>query len=119
MNYGPAMKQRVMDLYDQGERTCDIARRLCVSRSWCRRVKQRRHEPPATMGGSQPKLDHAARQTLLQWVQQAPDATLQELRDRVARDLAIEVCVGTIWSTLRDLGLSLETNAAAKRAASA
>jgi len=42
MAYGQALKDRVLRFYDQGKQTKEIAERLDVSPSWCRRVKQDR-----------------------------------------------------------------------------
>lgn len=110
--YGPALKQRILAFYDQGLKTKEVAERLMISRSGARRVKQRRHEPPRKAGGGgggRFKLDEQACRTIAGWVAQAPDATLEELRRRIADELAITVSVGTLWNTLRRrLKLSLK-----------
>ena len=102
------MKDRVLALYDEGERTSVIAKRYRVSPSWCRRVKQRRHEPPRRVGGKAFKLDDAACQSLRGWVEQQPDATLDELRRRCMAELGIGISVGALWNTLRRMKLSLK-----------
>ena len=108
MAYSADLRQRVLDLYDEGLRTKQIAERLRVSRPWARRVKQRRDDPPRTVGGSQPKLDAAARQSLATWVDERPDATLEELRGRVRGELKLDVSVGCLWNTLRALRLTFK-----------
>jgi transposase len=108
MAYSTDLRQRVLDLYDEGLKTKQIAEQLRVSRPWARRVKQRRNEPPRTVGGSRPKLDAAARQTLATWVDERPDATLDELRDRVRAELSLDVSVGCLWNTLRALRLTFK-----------
>jgi transposase len=108
MEYGPALKQRVLDLYDQGYPTAKIAERLSVSKSWCRRVKQFRGKQRARPGGSRPKLDQAARVRLAQWISQQPDATLGELRARVLSDLNIEISIGALWNCLRAMQFTLK-----------
>ncbi len=102
------MKQRVLDAYDRGEKTRAIARRLEVSESWCRRVKQRRHEPPRKIGGSLPKLDAAQRQRLGAFVEEKPDATLDELRLRVLKELGVAISVGALWNTLQRMKFTLK-----------
>lgn len=108
MAYGPALRQRVLALYDQGLKTKEVAERMMISRSGARRVKQRRNDPPRKVGGGHFKLDEDACRTLARWVEQTPDATLEELRRRVKDDLGIVVSVGALWNTLRRLKLSLK-----------
>lgn len=108
MAYGQAIKQRVLALYDKGIKTKEIAERLLVSRSWARRVKQRRDEPPRKVGGGHFKLDPQACQTLTRWVEQTPDATLEQLQKRIAAELNITLSIGALWNTLRRLKLSLK-----------
>lgn len=101
MEYGPAMRRRVLDLYDQGFPTAQIALRLQVSRSWCRRVKQFRGQQRRRPGGSVAKLDETARQQLARWIAEKPDATLKELQERVRRELDIRISIGALWNALR------------------
>ena len=108
MAYGPALKERVLRAYDRGEKTRAIARRFDVSESWCRRVKQRRHEPLRKIGGGHFKLDQAGRAELGRWVAQQPDATLEELRTRCRLELSIHISIGALWNTLRRMKLSLK-----------
>lgn len=102
------MKDRVLMLYDEGERTRAIARRLRISESWCRRVKQRRHEPPRKVGGGHFKLDEAGLSVLGRWVEEQPDATLEELRGRCLAELEIRISIGALWNTLRRMKLTLK-----------
>src|SRR5688500_11929357 len=92
--------------------TKEVAKRLKVSRPWARRVKQHRGEgkPPAPKKppGRAPKLDAAQREALVRFVAERPNATLEELRTRVAAELAVTVSVGCLWNTLRDLKLPLK-----------
>jgi transposase len=101
MAYGQALRQRVLALYDEGSKTKQIAERLKVSPAWCRRVKQRRHEPPRVNRGRRPKLDAAARTTLAGWIDQQPDATLEQLRQRIQVELGIAISSGALWNTLK------------------
>lgn len=108
MAYSTDLRRRVLDLYDEGFKTKQIAERLRVSRPWARRVKQRRDERPRTVGGSRPKLDAAARQSLSGWIDERPDATLEELRGRVRDELKLDVSVGCLWNTLRAMRLTFK-----------
>lgn len=106
MAYSADMRALVLAKYDAGEPTGAIARELRVSGSWARRVRQFRDAPPKAVGGSRPKLDAAARAALLRWVDERPDATLAELRARVAAELGVRVSVGCLWGTLRAMKLT-------------
>ena len=109
MAYGQAMKDRVLARYDAGDRTHDIAHRYQLSKSWCRRVKQRRYDPPRRIGGSKPhKLDAAGCDALRQWVEQQPDATLEELQQLCLANLQVSISIGALWNTLRRMKLSLK-----------
>ena len=106
------LRERVLALYDEGLKTKQVAERLKVARSWARRIKQRRSEgksiAPHAVGGSKPKLDAAARRELARFVDEGPDATLEELRARVASELQITISIGALWETLRVMKLSLK-----------
>lgn len=108
MAYGRALKDRVLRIYDDGEHTRDIAKRLKVSSSWCRRVRQRRDDPPLKIGGGHFKLDDAGRTALARWVKEQPDATLEELRQRCLAELRVRISIGALWNTLRRMKLSLK-----------
>lgn len=108
MEYGDAMKKRVLDLYDQGCQTKEVAERLRVSKSWCRRVKQRRGTPPRRMGGSEPTLDQAAQARLATWIGEQPDSTLEELRAKILRELNIAISIGALWNTIRRMKFSFK-----------
>lgn len=108
MAYGPAIWQRVLAFYDEGLLTREIAQRLKLSESGCRRAKQRRHEPPRPHTGRKPKLDADARRQLALMVEQQPDATLEQLRARLLAELNITLSTGALWNTLRRMKLSLK-----------
>jgi transposase len=108
MAYSMDLRDRVLALYDEGVKTKQVAKQLRISPAWARRVKQRRDQPPRTVGGSVPKLDQAARARLAAWVDQRPDATLEELRRRVNDELGIGVSIGCLWNTLRAMKLTFK-----------
>ena len=108
MAYGQAFRERVLRFYDAGEKTAAIAKRLAVSASWCRRVKQYRNRPPVIRHGRSFKLDSAACTRLTTRVEQQPDSTLEELRAWCASELNVAISVGALWSTLRRLKLTLK-----------
>lgn len=99
------VRTRALAFYDAGLSTKQVAERLAVSPAWARRMKQRRREgkplAPGTTTGRRPRLDADARATLSAWVDERPDATLEELRVRCRGELGLAVSSGTIWNALR------------------
>lgn len=79
------LRDRVLAAYDRGMTTKQIADTFQVSPAWARRVKQRRREhgetTPRPMGGvTVVKIDLGR---LAELVAEQPDATLQELAERL------------------------------------
>ena len=110
--YSMDLRERALALSDEGFQTKAVADRLKVSPGWVRKLK-RKHKSgesiePRSPGGSKPKLDDAGRQSLARFVDEQPDAILEELKDRVAKELKIGVCVGTLWNTLKAMKLPLK-----------
>jgi transposase len=112
MAYSMDLRQRVLALYDEGLKTKKVAKQLKVCPAWARRIKQWRNEGKSiaarAVGGSKPKLDQHARAELSRFVDEQPDATLEELRARVGVELKISISIGALWETLRVMKLSLK-----------
>ena len=107
--YQTKVRELVLDAYEQGIETAEIAGRMKVSRSWARRVNQRWRELNLRVAiqqkhGPNPKLDEARRKELAELVQKTPDATLEELK----KQLAMPVSISTIWRALNDMKLTLK-----------
>lgn len=105
-SYSIDLRKKVLAAYDRGKQTQEIAEMFGVSKAWARRVKQRRREhgelaPRPRIGKHPVKVDRAR---LAELVEQRPDATLAELRDR----LGVECSISAVWRALRDLGLSFK-----------
>jgi len=86
--YSQDLRDRVLAAYDRGMKTKQIAETFAVSRAWARRVKQCRRETGRTMalrrGGA--TIIKINMQRLADLVQEQPDATMLELRDRLGVD---------------------------------
>ena len=112
MAYSMDLRERVLAAYDEGLKTKQVAKQLKVCPAWARRIKQWRNEgksiAPRPCGGSKPKLDQDARRELARFVDEQPDATLEELRTRIAAELEISISIGALWETLRVMKLSLK-----------
>jgi transposase len=106
--YSIDLRERVLLDWDAGLGTHAVARKYRVSPEWVRKLRRQREAtgdiaPRRGKTGPKPKLiEHAERITEL--VRQSPDATLQELRQR----LGLEVSVVTLWRVLKKLGLVLK-----------
>jgi len=104
--YSVDLRGKVLAAYDRGMMTKEIAKAFDVSSSWARRVRQRRREhgelaPRPRIGKHHIKID---RVRLAGLVRGQPDATLAELRDK----LAITCSLSAIWAAIDQLGLSFK-----------
>jgi len=107
--YSQKVRDLVLDAYEQDLKTAEIAERLKVSPSWCRRVRQRLREHNLRGAieqkhGPDPKLTGPDRRRLAGLVQEKPDATLTELKGQ----LALPVSISTIHRALTDMKLTLK-----------
>ncbi len=107
--YSMDLRVRVLADCDAGLGTNRVAEKYSVSPAWVRRLKQRRREhgeigPRCGKPGPKPTLTSEHHQTLIELVEQQPDATLSELRDK----LGVDVGINTIWRALKAIGLTLK-----------
>ena len=107
--YPQKIRDLILDGYEQGVETGEIAARLKVSPSWARRVKQRLRECGSREAiqqkhGCDPKLDEHDLERLAKLVEETPDATLEELKAK----LSTPVSISTICRTLKDMELTLK-----------
>src|SRR5262245_875975 len=106
--YSLDLRERVAAALDHGEGSWrDIARRFRVSLSFVRRLVRRRQQtgslaPKPHGGGRSPALDPDDRQRLRQLLQDQPDATLAELKQR----LGLSCSLMAIWRALRQLKIT-------------
>jgi transposase len=110
--YSIDLRQRIVKRYlDGGVTQAQVAELFSVSE---RTVSEfvRRHrsneslQPKPHGGGPVPKLDAAAREKLRRYVQDQPDATLEDLRGH----LGDVVSVPTVHRVLRNMGARLKKN---------
>jgi len=110
------LRKRILKACDSGLGTQAVATRFEVSTSFVRKLKQRRRETGRIeafprRSGPKPKLK-AHEEALRGLIHAQPDATLEELRER----LGVEVELSTLWYTLDRLGLTVKKNPARQRA---
>lgn len=106
--YSLDLRERVLADLDAGATQAKTARRYRVSTRWLYKLLRQRAAtgdlaprrgpsgPPRALAGSEEELVHCVRQS--------PDATLAELRER----LATKVSTVTVWRALKRLGLTLK-----------
>lgn len=115
--YSMDLRERVIADCDVGMPTKEVAGKHRVSPAWVRRLKQHRRERgdivPRRGGGSRgTRFD---REQLRALVDQHPDATLVELRDR----LGVNVTPWSICKALRALGLTFKKSRSTPRSRTA
>jgi transposase len=102
------LRTRIIEAIDQHEGSIrQIASRFRVSMSFVVRLLRRRRgtggfEPKPHGGGRLPALNPAQLEQLRELVRQQPDATLEELRNR----LDVDCSLAAIWRALKELGIT-------------
>ena len=110
--YSIDLRERVLADFDAGMGNDAVARKYRVSSRWVYKLRRQRSEtgeiaPRRGKTGPKPKLAaHVEQLTLL--VEEQPDATLNELRQR----LGVPVSLTTLWTTLKKLGVTLKKSPA-------
>ena len=103
--YSMDLRKRVLADCDAGMGTKRVAEKYGVSGTWIRTLKRRRRETgeiaPRVGGGRKPKID---RVKLAQLVEEQPDATLAELRER----LGVACALSAIWNALDQLRITFK-----------
>ena len=112
------VRQRIIELYDQGKSTRDIAMFSGFCMAAVRRVRQQFKgrgtlEAQTHLCGRKTLLTRVRKARLQKLVAEQPDATLAELGQRLDRPFG----TSTVDLWLRKLGLSCKKNAARRRAA--
>lgn len=113
------LRQRVLAAYDAGMRPVDVIRQFQVKAWWFYHLLRQRTErgsiePKPRSGGPKPKLA-GKEEALRKCVEQQPDITLEELRER----LQLQVSLTTVHRALEQLHLSFKKKHARQRTASA
>lgn len=114
-SYSLDLRRRVLADCDAKMETRAVATKYSVSESWVRRLKQRRREsgeiaPRPPRNKVQPRwLPYAER--LQELVEEQPDATLRELRDR----LGVSLSPMTICRALQALQLTFKKKSSTRQ----
>jgi transposase len=108
--YSEDLRQRVLADRDAGMKTKPVADKYSVSESWVRRLVRRRREtgevaPREQRHGPEPSWQaQGYAEALRAAYAETPDATLEEVKDR----LGLLVAISTLWRACAALGLSFK-----------
>ena len=112
--YPLELRQRIVDAVDQNTQSITaIAATFGVSERYVYKLLEIREQrkdiaPVGHRGGARPKLNEQQMRRLAEFVEKAPDATLEELRDLVHKRLRVRVSINTIWRMLSKLNLTVK-----------
>ena len=111
--YSMDLRRRVLDMCDSGRTTRDVALAFDVSKSWVRKLKQRRREdntigPRPSGGRRHGHFEPEHLQQLQHWLRQRPDATLESLLERVKHNMALSCSLMAVCRAVKKLGWSLK-----------
>lgn len=106
--YSMDLRERALADLDAGASQAETARKYRVSTRWLYKLRRQRDETgdwaPRRGQGGPPRALAGREEELAELVRQSPDATLDELRQR----LAAPVSPVTVWRALKRLGLTLK-----------
>jgi transposase len=117
--YSQDLRDKVMAAFDAGEPARDVAERFEVSVSFIYKADLRRRRTGETGPGVQcchvPLRLERQQEAILAHIAQHPDATMAELRDWLAAEHGVNVCMATIWKTLGRFGLTYKKSRSGQR----
>lgn len=110
--YSQDLRDKIMAAFDAGEPARDVAERFAVSVSYIYKADLRRRRTGDTAPGAQrnqvPLRLEPHREAILGHIAERPDATMAELREWLAAERGVNVCLATIWKTLDRFGLTFK-----------
>ncbi len=110
--YSSDLRERVWGAYEKGDRSQgEVAGQFGVSASFVRDLVRRKREtgslaPKAHAGGHPPALDERGLKVLAQAVAQTPDATLEELAEKLRREHRYVLSSSAVRRSLKWLRLT-------------
>jgi len=108
--YSLDLRERAVALLDEGASSPEVAEMLGVSDSWVRKMRLRRerlgHLMPGSPPGRERKLTIDDQVVLCDLLDEQPDATLEELAERMAKRQRVRVSISTLSRRLIELGMT-------------
>jgi transposase len=122
-SYSLDLRKRLVAGRRRGQSADELARLFGVSkrsveRFWKLQREQGTLEPKQRGGYRRSRLE-GHDELLGQWICQQPDLSLEEMSERLAKQLNIRIGLTALWHRLEKLGLSYKKNAARRRARAA
>jgi transposase len=114
--YSLDLRKRIVDAIERGVGTRnEVAKLFGVHESFVYKLLRQKRErgdiaPLPHGGGAQAKLNEDQLMILTDFVAESPDATLDELRERMKKKARVEVSAPTISRALQALGLPRKKN---------
>lgn len=109
--YSNDLRRKIVAAYERGPRSqSEIAELFGVSPATVRNFVRRKRERGSPdqlprAGGAPARIDDAARKELRRLIASAPDATLEEAREHLARAAGVQVGLSAVCRALSKLGL--------------
>ena len=110
--YSLDLRERIVDAVERGLGTrSEVASMFGVHESFVYKLLRQKRQrgdlaPLPHGGGAEAKLNEDQLLLLADIVAKSPDATLEQLRERIRKQARVEVSIPTIWRALDGLGLS-------------
>jgi transposase len=122
--YSLDLRERIVDALERGLGTrSEVATLFGVHESFVYKLLRQKRQrgdlaPLPHGGGADAKLNEDQLLLLADLVAKDPDATLEQLRERIKKQIRVEVSVPTVWRALDALGLSRKKVRAVRRSGS-
>lgn len=122
-SYKTDLRERIVLARADGHSAAEVSKLFRVSkrsveRYWRSYLESGSVQPKQRGGYRRSRLE-AHDDTLRSWVEDEPDLTLEELRQRCLDELSVKIGTTALWQRLDHIGLSFKKNATRRRAASA
>lgn len=113
--YSDDLRRKFWEAYQRGDGSLAVlARRFGVSLGWAEKVMRtlrqtgRIERPIGGKRGPASKLTPQGRETVRGWIQDQPDLTLAEMRQRLWKQQGVEISLSRLWTVLGEMGLRLK-----------
>lgn len=108
------LKNRAIALLEQGATSSEVAKRLMISTSSVNRIRNHWKEngvaAVSKRKGKTATLLVGYEQHLKEWVEQRPEITLEELKEKLLEHCDVKASSSSIWRKLQSLGLRHKKN---------
>lgn len=118
--YSLDLRERVVSAYVTGEETiAEVARRFSVGETFVKKMLRQKRETDSLVrlphhAGAKKRLSKADQRWLVRQIKETPDATLQELQEKLFWQRNKKVSLPTICRQLKELRLRMKKNLSAQ-----